>query len=316
MTILKWSGRDWVIADSSYGLEIGYKWNPNVFVDANNWLHLNLEKKNGIWYAPMIYDSVQTGYGTYRWILKGMHALDKNAVLGLFAYAWDHQHELDIEQAQWGSASNPTWGFAVQPSQETGLVATHTFSPDMPTDNDIVCTIVWTPTGETFSMYDKTAGKMLREWSSAIPVNAELPLKAKAFVNLYPRTKEGSGWTASVLPDTNQSYIIKSFTFTPPGGTVPPLEAPAVEPPVVVPPVVVPPVVDVPFVPVPTVLPEVEIRRDIITSAIGGAKVLVKRNDEDWAEFAAPYVCKAGDLLTFCAIDAKGNVGPDRTVYL
>jgi hypothetical protein len=321
MSTLKWSNRTWNIADDSYGHCPGYKWNPNIPVDANGYLHLNLEKINGVWFAPMIYDANPTGYGTYQWILQGIHAIDPNAVLGLFPYAWQNQHELDIEQGQWGAANNPTWDFMVQPSTETGKKDGVTFSPAMPNDNDIICTLVWTPTGESFSMKDST-GLVIKAWSSAIPVNAISPAVAKAFINLYPTTKPGSNWTASLLPDTDQHYVIKSFSFTPPGSTIP---SESVEvPPVVVPtpvpipvPVPVPIPTPAPFVPVPTILPTVEVTMGTITKVVGnGVKVYVKKNSDDWIEFPGCPYGQAGDVLLFCAKDAAGNVGPFRTVTL
>jgi hypothetical protein len=215
MTFLNWCGRTWNIADDSYGHSPGYRWNPDIPVDGKGYLHLNLEMRDGTWFAPMIYDSRPTGYGTYQWILDGIHQIDKNAVLGLFVYAWQKRHELDIEQGQWGDGNNPTWGFTVQPSSETGRKDAVRFSPAMPNDKDIACTIVWTPTGESFSMRDST-GAVLKDWSSGIPVNASLPVPAKAFINLYPRAKPGSNWTESVPPESDQHYVIKSFSFAPP----------------------------------------------------------------------------------------------------
>ena len=220
MATIVWSGKTWIIADASYGHSPGYQWNPNIPIDSNGYLHLNLEQINGVWYAPMIYTSTTTGYGTYQWVLQGIHVLDPNAVLGLFAYAWQNSHELDIEQGQWGSATNPTWDFMVQPSAETGLKDGVEFSPIMPNNNDVICTLYWTTTGESFTMKDST-GKIIKSWSSTIPVNAVSPAISRAFINLYPTAKPGTDWTQSLLPATNQSYVIKSFSFTPDGQTPP-----------------------------------------------------------------------------------------------
>jgi hypothetical protein len=220
MPTMLWSGRIWNIADETYppAASPGFDWNPNIPIDANGWLHLNLEKVGGVWKAPMIYDTVRTGYGTYRTVLAGIHALDKNAVLGLFPYDWDHQHELDIEQAKWGAENNPSWQFTIQPSEETGQRAQTTFSPAMPNNNDILAQIVWTPTGESFLMQDLVTGTILKQWSSSIPVPATTPGIARMFINLYPFCDFGAG--VSYPPASNQSYVLKSFAFVPPGDTI------------------------------------------------------------------------------------------------
>lgn len=223
MGTLYWSGRTWNVADASYpeGASPGYDWNTNIPIDANGWLYLNLEKINGVWKAPMIYDTVRTGYGTYRTVMKGIHALDKNAVLGLFPYDYDHNHELDIEQAKWGAEGNPPWQYTVQPSTETGRRAQTNLSPAMPNDHDILAEIIWTPAGETFTMKDLETGVVFKTWYSDIPVNALSPNVARMFINLYPFTNFGAG--ISYPPATDQHYILKSFTFTP-LGVVPPTD--------------------------------------------------------------------------------------------
>ncbi len=113
----------------------------NIWVDSSGWLHLQLTYSRGIWYAASL-TTVQTlGYGTYSFVISNNAAtMDKNVVLGLFAYK-DDSHEVDIEFSTWGvTHGNNAW-FTVQPSpytmgynaesfnaKLTGSYSTHFFS--------------------------------------------------------------------------------------------------------------------------------------------------------------------------------------------
>jgi hypothetical protein len=215
MATLNWSGRSWTIADdSNYGGHPGFHWNPNTTVDANGYLHLNLEKVNGAWYASMIWDNNPTGYGVYEFVMQGIHALDPNAVLGLFTYAPSGTQEIDFEQALWGATSGNTWDIAIH-GPSTKVVP---FSVPMPNNNDVYCVFEWTPTGESFLMQDAT-GEILYgtipPTTIPIAVSATSPDPVKTFINLYPRSNFNLG--VSYPPASNQSYVIKSFTFSPTG---------------------------------------------------------------------------------------------------
>ena len=249
MVIVKWSGRTWNTGTDAQK-HPGYAWEQDTAIDDKGWLHLDLVKKaDGIWYAPLVISADTLGHGTYQVVLAGIRSLDKDVVLGLFVYAWQNRHELDmLEQAQWGDAKNPAFQTTVQPSAETGKMEHDVFDLDLPNENDILVTLVWTLTDETFSMQDAT-GKVLRKWASTVPVNALLPTPVKMYIDLYPRAKEGTNWTRSVPPATDQHVIVKSFTFTSTGQTPPsPTLVPA---PMLTPSVIVPPPVDVPPVAVP-----------------------------------------------------------------
>jgi hypothetical protein len=238
MATIKWSGRSWDMGTDAQK-HPGFAWNQNITVDGNGYLHLDLVKANGVWQAPMLISEDSLGYGTYQVLLSDIHVLDKDTVLGLFAYAYQNQHEIDIlEQALWGSVANYAFQFTVQPSSETGLTAQDKFDLTEP-QNDILVTLVWTPTGEGFTIQDAT-GKILRVWTSTIPVNALSPVPVKMYLNLYPRCDFTKN--VSYPPATEQHYVIKSFTYTP-LGLAPPIAVTPVE---VVTPVVIPPAVSAP----------------------------------------------------------------------
>jgi len=78
----------------------------NVWVDANNKLHLKLRHSptTGEWTCAELYTNIKFGFGTFRWFVEGpLDKLDTNVVLGLFTYGGiDGTNEIDIEVAKWG----------------------------------------------------------------------------------------------------------------------------------------------------------------------------------------------------------------------
>ncbi|CAF1141405.1 unnamed protein product, partial [Adineta steineri] len=78
----------------------------NVWVDADNKLHLKLHKSptTGGWTCAELYSKVRFSFGTFRWFVEGaIDKLDTNVVLGLFTYGGiDGTNEIDIEMAKWG----------------------------------------------------------------------------------------------------------------------------------------------------------------------------------------------------------------------
>lgn len=82
----------------------------NVWLDENGYLHLKITYTDGKWVCPEV--RTQTlGYGTYTfYTASNIDALDKNVVLGLFAYK-DDSHEVDIEFSRWGIENYTNAGF-------------------------------------------------------------------------------------------------------------------------------------------------------------------------------------------------------------
>lgn len=92
----------------------------NVWVDADDRLHLRITHRNGTWLCPEVVATESLGYGTYRFDVQGFSGdLDPNVVLGLFTWsddpAYDHR-ELDIELARWGNPLAPNGQFTVRPN--------------------------------------------------------------------------------------------------------------------------------------------------------------------------------------------------------
>jgi hypothetical protein len=127
-----WKGHEWTVKhyDSLVGPGPNY-WSAsanNVWIDANDNLHLKITKAGNQWYCAevIMVDNAfgggsYAGYGTYAWTVASHAAtIDRNAVLGLFQ--WDNTYadyahrEIDVELSRWGNAKDTRNGqYVVQP---------------------------------------------------------------------------------------------------------------------------------------------------------------------------------------------------------
>jgi len=96
----------------------------NVWLDSATNLHLKISHRGGKWSCAEITMQKRLGFGRYEFQTTGrLDLLDDNVVLGLFNYPTadvgpDGTHEIDIEFARWGSATNPMGNFTVWPAQK------------------------------------------------------------------------------------------------------------------------------------------------------------------------------------------------------
>lgn len=116
---ITFSGYTWYVENNEQRCNPGPNYwsnNPqNVWVDGNGWLHLKITYRDGKWYCAELTSTQTFGYGTYAFYLASkVDNLDKNVVLGLFAYK-DDAHEVDIEFSKWGVTNNKNAWYTVQP---------------------------------------------------------------------------------------------------------------------------------------------------------------------------------------------------------
>lgn len=101
----------------------------NVWLDAAGHLHLRVREHEGRWSCAEVTMQRRLGFGRYVFEVEGpIDRLDDNVVLGLFNYptsdvGGDATHEIDIEFARWGRATNPIGNYTVWPA-EKGLKPT------------------------------------------------------------------------------------------------------------------------------------------------------------------------------------------------
>lgn len=214
---INWSGYTWYVQSSEQqrvypGPNYWSSNAANVWVDANGWLHLKITNRNGRWYSAEVWSTQTMGYGTYVfYTVSHVDTLDKNVVLGLFAYK-DDNHEVDIEYSKW---SNPTYNngwFSIQPApftqgknqqsfnlQLSGTYSTHYFT--------------WKPGSVYFEVFGghypvgtEPAGNIVKSFTSYKTVDAT---GVRAHINLWLF----NGKTPSNAQPAE--VIIKSFQFIP-----------------------------------------------------------------------------------------------------
>jgi len=128
-----WSGLEWNLKDSD-GAAVGPGPNvfsgDNVFVDAQNRLHMLIEDEDGdgVWTTSEIISTRAVGYGTYTMTLETpIRSFHNQAVLGFFTWSNEGNNtELDIEVARFqGTGPNaPRLVHSVQPQSTHSPVPT------------------------------------------------------------------------------------------------------------------------------------------------------------------------------------------------
>jgi hypothetical protein len=130
-TTLDWAGVHWFIRKGAGGPGPN-TWDPrNVWVDAEQTLHLKLAHRDGGWSCAELTASTSFGFGRFQWWVEGaIDRLDPNVVLGLFTYPTsqigpDGTNEIDIEMARWGNAGNLPLNYTVWPATVGTANTTH-----------------------------------------------------------------------------------------------------------------------------------------------------------------------------------------------
>ncbi|MCW3998820.1 MAG: glycoside hydrolase family 16 protein [Candidatus Bathyarchaeota archaeon] len=213
---IQFSGYTWYIENSQQRAHPGPNyWSSspqNVWVDSNGYLHLKITYSNGRWNCAEVTCTQTFGYGTYVFYLASRtDNLDKNVVLGLFAYK-DDWHEVDIEFSKWGESNYRNGWFTVQPKpyvedrnqrsfnfQLYGDYTTHYFK--------------WTPKSVYFESFgghyplgSEPAGNIIKSFTSNSQVSAT-GVKAHMNLWLYNGQAPSNGQPVEI--------VIKSFQYIP-----------------------------------------------------------------------------------------------------
>ncbi len=143
---IAFSGYQWKIKSSAAGQVVGPGPNvfsrslDNVWLDANNMLHLKITKVGSQWRCSEVVSTKEFGYGTYIFTTASdLTTLNERAVLGLFTwndYSFQTQgnSEIDVEFARWGDSSDTSLlTYSVQPVwfSQPGPYAERTRRPAM-----------------------------------------------------------------------------------------------------------------------------------------------------------------------------------------
>jgi len=106
---ITWAGHVWKVTSGGMaGVARGDP--PNVTIDADKHLHLQIVQRDGKWTSAEVFTTDRMGFGTYQWVIEGnVYEMDPTTVLGLFTYGPTHhigvdaENEIDIEFSQWNN---------------------------------------------------------------------------------------------------------------------------------------------------------------------------------------------------------------------
>lgn len=147
---LAWSGFEWSVRSGTGGPGPNRWRAENVWLDAENRLHLKISHEIDGWSCAELYTGTRLAYGRYEfWTTGRLDLLDPRVVLGLFHYPTsdvgpDGTNEIDIEFARWGDPEAPNDNYTVWPRDLAAGPLTHSF--DFPqTGPDTTHRYSWRP---------------------------------------------------------------------------------------------------------------------------------------------------------------------------
>lgn len=204
----------------------------NVWVDAEDRLHVRLRKIGATFYSSELALAEALGYGDYVFTTRGrLDALDPNVVLGLFLWEygpcwlpfdlwWNPYNEIDVEFSRWGDPAAPNMQYVVQPWDIPGN--RHRYDVLFEDDEITSHAFRWLPDRVEWRSWrggpdDEATSPPIASLALA---NAFLPRPGRARVHI-------NLWWFDRTPAEEQEVIFEDFRFTPAAVTaadVPPVE--------------------------------------------------------------------------------------------
>jgi hypothetical protein len=227
---ISFSGYNWRLKDTNCGTaNPGSNHysdsNQNVWLDANEYLHLKIAHRAGTWYCSEVVSDDSLGYGTHIYTVKGrIDLLDPNVVFGLFT--WDtnapqyNYREIDIEFSKWRNADDPNNAqYVIQPDKTGNKERFHI---DCGPNDLITNEINWMPDKICFKSYYgeyplRDSNNLIKSWSYTGP---DIPPAGgendRMNLWLLPPPDSPDGTPGDPPTDGNEvEDIIKSFKFMP-----------------------------------------------------------------------------------------------------
>lgn len=203
-----WSGLNWISNDgSTAGGASNICTKNNVWVDAQNRLHLKIAKSGNAFTCAEIETQSTVGYGSYTFnVASNPIVLANNVVAGMFYYKSD-LNELDIEYSRWGDPDNNNLGeFSVQPGNSPPQFYIN--SPNT------INKFVWSADGKVSFEVRDSSNNILSSWNYT-GTHKTAPGGHLA-INLWICTKCGSGLTVPA-DGSEQELILNSVQYIPTG---------------------------------------------------------------------------------------------------
>lgn len=214
-----WSGHSWKLTSGRMaGVAPGDP--ANVRIDAKEYLHLRIVRRNGNWTASELFTTDELGFGTYQWIVEGdVYAMDPTTVLGLFTYGpvhhigTDAEDEIDIEFSQWNKTCAPcNADFTVYPAtghrKPKGVSA---WEDNFHVNGGTVTTarMEWFPDHIVFTLMNgvqpiRTVADVIKTETYTSDATNIPQVAAPVGINL---------WCFKQTPGQDQSVVIRKFEF-------------------------------------------------------------------------------------------------------
>ena len=234
---VSFSGRTWRVKGPGYygpGPNLFSNSVANVWVDANDRLHLTNKLVSGQWYSTEVATEDALGYGDYIFTTVGrLDLIDPKVVFGLFIWQygrcfdtaflwWNPFNEIDVEFSRWGNAASGIGQFVAQPFDYPGNI--QRFDATFAVDEITSHAFRWLSDRVEYRSWrggpqDESAGNMIHAWSYTGP-HIPRPEQPRVHINL---------WRFFDPPASNQEVVLDAFTFVPEGSV---LDAPG--PPIMV----------------------------------------------------------------------------------
>lgn len=220
---IEFAGHAWIVRSGRGGPGPNAWDAQNVWLDAENHLHLKIASRDGRWSCAEVTMRERLGFGRYEFETVGrLDRLDDNVVLGLFNYPTadvgpDATREIDIEFARWGRAGNPLGNFTVWPVAAGLRQVSHpfpfTFDGDVATHR-----FHWRPDRITFQSFAGPAADTAPDPGRLVAGWEYRPEEPHRFIAQKPMPVHLNLWLFRGRPPRDGcevEVVVRRFQFTP-----------------------------------------------------------------------------------------------------
>lgn len=227
---LEFSNRSWRVKGPGwYGPGPNYfsDSEQNVWVDAQDRLHVGLRQVAGSWHSSEVTLEEALGYGDYIFTTQGpLQTLDTNTVLGLFIWQygpsgtapgswWNPYNEIDIEYSRWGNPSADLGQYVAQPWDWAGNI--YRYGAAFGAEQLSSHAFRWLPDRVEFRSWygspdDESPANLISSWTYTGP-HIPRPEQPRVHINLWYFTTPALAY---------QEVVLDQFTFIPLGFSNPP----------------------------------------------------------------------------------------------
>lgn len=210
---------NWVVKETFDGNAVGPGNNlfsageQNVWIDANNQLHLKITNQSGAYYSSEIIADTAFGYGKYHFVYNSNpDVLDPGTVFGFFTWddisplatdPNDYYREIDFEFSRWGNAGDPTNAqFVIQPWEPPGNLLRYNAG----TNTGTIHSFTWFKDSVVFVSLNPDSS-LIKKWVYTGNYLPE-PGKENLRINLWLTTQNPALQDEIILSDYGFTYLL------------------------------------------------------------------------------------------------------------